>query len=86
MPKYNLYCDSCGKDHSMSCRMSEYIECKPSNCDTCGGNIVKSLEDYNKLNTQGTDGKRNPNSINFWKNGKSKSQVADVLAQKIEPY
>lgn len=83
MSTYDFECNSCGKKSTITCPMRDYLSEKITECDECGSAVSRS---YSTVGTTGTDGKRNMTSPNFWKNGKSNSEIADVISGDTEPY
>ncbi len=53
-------------------------------CENCGSN--KMEKDLTKVNIDSTNELRDPTNPRFWKNGKSVSQITDVLDNKTKPY
>jgi len=82
MSTYDFECTVCGKQYTVTCSMKDYKSEKITEC-SCGSDVIRV---YNGVNTLGTDGKRNTTSPNFWKNGKSNSEIASVLSDEKEPY
>ena len=60
-------------------------EPEPKNiCKKCGEEIEKKV-DFTKVNMVGSE-RNDPNHVNFWKKGKTDSEVASVIAGETDPY
>jgi hypothetical protein len=53
-------------------------------CKNCGKEIEKKI-DYTRVNFIGSE-RNDPSHANYWKNGKTQSQIADVIAGDANPY
>ena len=84
MSTYDFECTVCDKTYSITCDMRNYQTKKITVCE-CGSVVTRSYSNAN-IETLGTDGKRNMTSPNFWKNGKTNTQIASVLSDETEPY
>lgn len=91
MPFYNFKCDSCGKEIEHYWTLSKFTENTASlenntylieNCE-CGG-VVKNM--IGNIGLGPDIYKNDPNSNQFWKKGKTTSQIADVLNGGKSPY
>jgi putative FmdB family regulatory protein len=85
MPTYDFECTKCHMKYRVVCSMDKYQSEKITECTHCGEEVSRSF--LNAVpETIGTDGKRNMTSPDFWKNGKTETQIASVLSDETEPY
>lgn len=63
---------------------SDWEEDTRLKCKRCGKQIEKKI-DYNKINFISVE-RNDPNHANYWKNGKTHSEIASVLAGETNPY
>jgi putative FmdB family regulatory protein len=78
LPYYNYTCKKCNKNISIKLSINDD---KPTVCE-CGGLLTR---DYNKINID-RPSRKDPTSHDYWKNGKSDSEIASVIAGDEEPY
>ena len=78
MPYYDFKCTECGKEINVKLGMEEV---KPDSCE-CGGSLKR---DYKKVAVDNSS-RRDPSAHNYWRKGKSDSEIADVLTGDQEPY
>lgn len=76
--QYSFYCD-CGNYTTIECSMKDL---QTPIC-TCSKEMKR---DYNKINVFCPNGRNDASSIHYWKNGKTASQIADVIEGKKQPY
>jgi len=79
MPMYTYICDKCKKNFEFILSMNDD---KPTVCE-CGGELNRN---WSEVQIDTASEKRDPKSSNFWKNGKSSSQIADALSGNSSPY
>lgn len=91
MPFYSFKCDNCGIESEECWTYSKFDE----NTKECGGNTFHSdlcdCGGYRRnvignVNLGPDIYKNDPNSNQFWKKGKTTSQIADVLNGGSSPY
>jgi putative FmdB family regulatory protein len=80
MPSYTYNCVGCNKPFTYTLGMNDD---KPTVCEECGGTLNR---DYSGIVCDRNCEKRDPNHTNYWKVGKTVSEVATVLENKQEPY
>ena len=80
MPSYTFKCNNCGNELTLKLAMSDE---RPTVCEKCNGKLER---DYSSVRCDGNVEKRDPKHTNYWKRGKSDSQIADVIGSKTDPY
>lgn len=80
MPFYTYKCNKC--DNKVTKKLS-VNEDKPHECDKCDGSLYR---DYSSISCDTNVERRDPNHNNYWKNGKTVDQIANVLENKENPY
>ena len=80
MPFYTYNCTECNKTYTLKLSVNDT---KPENCEDCNGELAR---DYSSIVCDSSVERRDPNHTNYWKKGKSVSDIADVLENKNDPY
>ena len=81
MPFYNFKCGECGKDLEMMCSSSSLDQIVDKNgslkdrCE-CGGELKR---DYGSIGLGPHIYKNDPSSNQYWKRGKTNSEIANIL-------
>lgn len=81
MPTYTYECKSCGNSFNASFTWNEIneneslLKCVP--CKQCGS--IDVARDFSGIRINADQGKFDPKSPMYWKNGKSPDQIATIL-------